>query len=233
MLWKSKIKLKDFILDILFPKFCASCGLEGNYLCYDCFYLIEILDRQYCPFCNSPNLRTCPSCDKNLNGLFCAASYQNFIVKKMISEFKYEPFVRDLSKILSYLIIIHLLNSNRIIFLNDFSLIPVPLYRKKLRQRGFNQSEEIAKELSSVFKIPLLKNALIKTKNTDSQVDLKKEEREENLKDAFICSDEVRNKKILLVDDVFTTGSTMEECAKILKKAGAKEVWGVAVAKGL
>lgn len=224
----------NFILDILFPKFCVNCGLEGDYLCYDCLSLIEIADRQYCPFCNKRTLKACPKCKKNLSGLFCAAPYQNFIIKKLIRQFKYDPLVKDLSKILAKLIVIHLFNSHKISFFNDFVLVPVPLFRKKMKQRGFNQSEEIAKELSRIFKIPILKDALLKIKNTASQVDLEKEERQENIKGAFSCinTEIIKGRKVALVDDVYTTGETMEECAKTLKESGAKEVWGIAVAKG-
>lgn len=224
----------NFILDILFPKFCINCGLEKDYLCYDCFFLIEILEKQHCPFCNKPNSKTCPECKKtkSLDGLFCAASYDNFIVKKIISQFKYEPFIKDLAKTISFLIIIHLLRSNRINSFSGFFLAPVPLYKSKIRRRGFNQSEEIAKELSKILNIPVLKSALKRIKNTAPQVNLDKEKRQENIKGAFLCTDNVKDKKMLLVDDVFTTGSTMEECAKILKENRAKEVWGITLAKG-
>ena len=103
-----------------------------------------------------------------------------------------------------------------------------------LKERGFNQSEEIAKELSKILEIPALNDVLIKTKQTFNQVDLKKEERERNIKGAFFCQKRelIANRKILLVDDVFTTGSTMEESARILKEAGAAQVWGITVARG-
>lgn len=244
-------KIKKFILDILFPKFCVNCKTEGSYLCPDCFSLIEILDRQYCPFCQIPIVvsdgKTCSRCARthNLNGLYCVTSYKNLIIKKLIHSFKYKPFVKDISEILAFLIINHLSLiaqerlapqlSMRTLFL-DSILIPVPLSKKKLKFRGFNPAEEIAKHLSKYLKIPLLNNVLIKTKETLPQMELKKEERMKNIKGAFSCSrfgfEQIKNREILLVDDVFTTGSTMEECAAVLKKAGAKKVWGVVVARG-
>jgi len=237
------LKTKELFLDILFPKFCVNCQREGNYICQDCFALIDISDRQYCPFCisnekyaASDNFKTCYFCKKtkNLDGLFCAASYQNPIIRKLISEFKYEPFVRDYSKILSQIIILHLALSHKIDFLKDFLITPVPLFFKKTKQRGFNQSEEIAKYLSWFLKIPVLKNTLVRVRNTFPQASLSKEKRGENIKKAFSCltPEAVENKKILLVDDVFTTGSTIEECAFVLKNSRAKEVWGIVVAKG-
>jgi len=232
--------IAEFVLDILFPKFCLNCGKESSYLCPDCFSLIEILDRQYCPFCKGPNVvldgKTCGRCrkSKNLNGLFCASSYDNFIVKKMINQFKYGSLIKELSKPLSSLIIAHLANLEKQLNFADYILIPVPLHKKKLKQRGFNQAEEIAKELSFALKIPVFNNVLAKIKQTPTQVELKKEEREKNVQGAFSCRNSglIKNRKILLVDDVFTTGTTMEECAVVLKNAGAKEVWGAVVARG-
>ncbi len=232
-------KTKEFLLDILFPKFCVNCGREGSYLCSDCFFLIDVSERQYCPFCYPPKIvldgRTCSSCRrfKKLNGLYSAVPYNSFMIKKLIHQFKYS-YIKELAKPLSNLIIIHLANLNKLSNFNDFVLIPVPLHKKKLKQRGFNQSEEIAKELAKTLRAPILNNVLLKTKQTSDQVDLKKEEREKNIKGAFFCQrpDLIFNRKILLVDDIFTTGSTMEESALTLKQAGAKEVWGTAVARG-
>lgn len=231
---------KEFLLDLVFPKFCLSCGKEGTYLCEDCFYLIDILDSQYCPFCTSPKIavegRTCPACQKTktLNGLYFAADYNSFIVKKLIHRFKYEPYVKDLAQPLADLIVEHISRVGAAEKIADFVLVPIPLHIKKQKKRGFNQSEELAKELSSNLILPVLDNVLIKTKETQSQTELKKEEREKNIENAFLCSqpDLIKGKNILLVDDIFTTGSTMEECAKVLKNAGAKEVWGAAVARG-
>jgi len=236
----SPLKIVEFVLDILFPKFCLNCGAEGNYLCPDCLSLIEVLDRQYCPFCFPPRIvfaGTCLSCKrtKKLAGLYCAASYENFIVKKLIHQFKYEPYLKDLAKTLSSLIITHLQHLNKVNNFESFLLVPAPLHKKKLKQRGFNPAQEIAKEIAKALKIPVI-NALAKIKQTPAQVELEKEERLENIKGAFICPrpdlGQIKNRKILLVDDVFTTGATMEECALTLKKAGAKEVWGMVVARG-
>jgi len=153
------ISIKNFLLDLLFPKFCISCGKDGSYLCQDCFSLIDILERQYCPFCSRPKIvidgKTCNFCSrsKSLNGLYCAASYNNFIVKKLINQFKYEPYIKELSKPLSSLIVAHLINLNKVENFQDYILAPIPLHKKKLKKRGFNQASEIAKELSKILKI--------------------------------------------------------------------------------
>lgn len=227
--------------NILFPKFCQNCQREGDYFCADCLSLIEVLENQYCPFCFPPKIvpdgKTCFSCrtSRKLAGLFGAASYENFLVKKIINRFKYEPyFIKGLAEPLSSLIITHLANSNKLAIIQDSFLVPVPLHIRKEKRRGFNQAEELAKKLSEKLEIPLLNNVLIKTKNVPSQTELKKEEREKNIKGVFSClrPEIIANKKILLVDDVFTSGATMEECAFVLKSAGTAEVWGVVVARG-
>jgi len=232
------IKSKKFILDLFFPKFCLNCGSEGNYLCEDCLSIIDILESQFCPGCQKRVVdgKICPSCRKyiKLNGLYFATSYQNKLVKKLVTQFKYEPFAKELKESLALLITTHFqLCGKKEGDFSDFYLIPVPLEKKRLKWRGFNQSEEIGKELVKFLKIPLIGDVLYKIKETPPQMELTAEERKENLKEAFFVKNKEKflDKKILLVDDIYTTGATMQECALTLKRAGAKEVWGVAVAR--
>ena len=230
-------KIKNFLLDFFFPKFCFSCGKEGSYLCPDCQSILEISQYQYC-LCQKPNRLQkggkCPKChSKKLDGLYFAIDYQKILIKKLIQKFKYHPFIKELAKTLSFLIITHFqLLDNKPDFSNSI-LVPIPLNEKRLKWRGFNQSEEIARELSKFLKIPLVKNCLARIKNAQPQVELSEKERKENVKDIFICQNqkEILGKKILLVDDVYTTGATMEEATRILKEAGTKEIRGVVIAR--
>jgi len=226
------IKIKRRLLDIIFPKFCLNCRKEGSYLCYDCQSLIEIsgFHRQYS--------------SQNLDDLYFAADYRNPLIEKTIRCFKYEPFARELAETLSFLIITHFqLMDNKPDFFPlsesgektaDFIIIPVPLHKKRLKWRGFNQAEELSKELAAFFGLPLFLNCLIRTKETFPQVVLSHQARHENVKGAFSTGNKeiIENNNILLVDDIFTTGSTMEECAGFLKAAGAKKVIGLVVARG-
>jgi ComF family protein len=235
-MWKTFVKE---ILDIFFPIRCINCQKEGDYLCDDCLSLIEISKFQYCPFCRPPKItkdgKSCKVHKKHLDGLFSAASYKEALVKKAIHLFKYQPNLLGLAEPLSSLIISHLdFLGNK--HLSGFVLVAIPIHKSKLKQRGFNQSEEIAKELSKKINGTLfLKDALLKIKKTPPQRELKRKEREKNIKGVFVVNpkklDFIKNKKVLLVDDVFTTGSTMEEAAKVLKKAGAKKVFGVVIAR--
>lgn len=232
--------LKESLLDFIFPPFCINCSREGIYLCEDCNSLVEIFEELYCPFCPQPYIvldgKACRKCrkTKKLQGLFCATSYQNSIVKTLIHQLKYEPYLaRCLAKPLASFIITHFKLVYKRPDLSQYTLVPVPLHKQKLKWRGFNQAAEIAKEVASHFSLELADETLKKIKNTPHQVELAGKKREENVKNSFICPKPgfVNNRKILLIDDVFTTGATMEECARVLKSAGAKEVWGVAVAR--
>ncbi len=226
-------QIKTFLLDIFFPKICLNCQKEGEFLCQDCLSTLEILDSHQ-KFLN-----------QNLADLYFALPYQNRLIKKLIQKFKYQPFIKELSQTLALLIITHFqLSSNKPNFFHpvrdrrssngaDFILIPVPLEKKRLKWRGFNPAEEIGKELSLSLKIPFIEDVLIKIKETQPQVELTGKERKENLKGAFLVKngEAIRNKKILLVDDIYTTGSTMEACAMVLKEAEAKEIVGIVVAR--
>lgn len=231
--------LKEFILNLFFPRFCIGCQKEGYYFCQDCLSLLEILEYQYC-LCKKPKRLfrngKCSLCYyKKLNGLYFASAYQNQFLQKLIHQFKYEPYVKELAEPLASLIITHFeFLSNLPEFSQDWILAPVPLSLKKEKRRGFNQAAEIAKKLSKKLKLSLISDVLLKIKEVSPQVELEEKARMENPQGAFLIKnkEKISDKKILLIDDVYTTGATMEECARILKEAGAKEVWGVAVARG-
>ncbi len=233
-------KIFRTLSETIFPRFCANCGREGYALCPDCLSLIDITEYRYCPFCRKRLLGKAGKCSthrkKYLDGLDFAVSYQQPIVKNLIQKFKYNPFQKELAQSFATLIITHFLLTDNQTIIEDSGnslFLPVPLSSFRRRWRGFNQSEEIAKYLSKFFGIPFQTENLRKIKKTSPQVELKKEARERNIKGAFILKNPqlIQGKKIFLVDDVFTTGSTMEECAKILKQGGAKKVWGLAVAR--
>jgi ComF family protein len=232
------LKLKGTILDFLFPKTCFGCQREGTYLCSDCLATLDILNTLFCLCPKSRIIASpgkCPVCrSQSLSGLYFAVSYKNSLVKNLLHRFKYSPYVKELAKTLASLIIVHFKLIEKEKELQNSVLVPVPLEKTKLKARGFNQSEEMAKELVKEWKVPLINNCLEKIKTTENQMELSGKEREENLKGAFAVksAEQIQGKKIFLIDDVYTTGATLEECAKILKQAGAKEVWAIAVARG-
>ena len=234
-------------LNILFPQFCLKCNREGFLVCFDCLSIIDLNPFQYCPFCSAPNRviqnGKCQSHQNfKLNGLFSACDYKNPLVKKMLFLFKYEPYIKNLGLPLASLIISHFALAEKQEIFNPSAsseqapsaiFMPVPLFKRKEKKRGYNQSAIIAKILSIYYQLPFQKNNLIKIKNTKSQTEFSRQEREQNIANAFAIKnpDLISGKTIFLVDDVFTTGSTLEECAETLKANGARKVFGIVVAR--
>lgn len=220
----------ESILDIIFPKFCVYCKKEGDFLCLSCFKKIIKIQISQCPFCSkiSPFGKLCPSCRRKnyLTGVVVAGYFEGPL-QKAIYAFKYEK-ISPLSFILSFLLKEKLENFPR----KDFVLTFVPLHFKRENERGFNQSQLLAENLSLIFKKPCL-DLLKRQKQTRPQVELNRKKRQENIKNAFVFKGnpaDIKGKIVLVVDDVFTTGATLNECAKILRENGAREVWGVVLA---
>lgn len=230
------------ILDFLFPKYCVNCKKLGEYLCPDCFSRLSFDTKNICLVCGGPayNGLTHPRCYKKYapEGSFTAVVY-NSIAKKLIFQFKYKPFLTGLKTFLGDLAYESLIQNEEFAKIlrfaqDDIIFVPIPLSPKKFRKRGYNQSEILAKELSKKLGFQVL-NCLERVKETKSQFSLNKEERRQNMAGAFGLRDEfkltIKDKNMVLVDDVLTTGITMSEAAKILKKNGAKSVWALSFAR--
>lgn len=234
----------NFLLDLLFPWQCLYCYQEvkNDYpLCKDCFHQIPLFDDFICPVCQkrlsgiNQKHRSCQG-KTHLTALGVVSSYENNILKEVIHHFKYKK-VKNLAQPLSLLAIQFLENSFYFSQLpkNNLLIIPLPLHLKKKRQRGFNQSELIAKEVANHFYLSYETDILLRVINNSPQVSLENSDlRKKNVKDIFKVKNQesIRNKTILLLDDVYTTGATMEEAAKILKQNNAKKVIGLVLAKG-
>jgi ComF family protein len=234
---------KLFILETIFPISCLGCQRESFWLCSDCFSRIKILDFQLCPVCENNITEMgalCPNCrnlgKSSLDGLVATVSYENQIIKKLIYNLKYR-FISDSSEPLSKLMIKALIR-------NDLPIpdlvVPVPLHPRRLRWRGFNQSrllaKNISKNLAPFLEIEVL-DVLKRNKNSKPQMKIKSyQKRLQNIQNIFSFNTQfgnniLKNKKILLVDDVATTGATLQECARILKENGAKKVYGAVIAR--
>lgn len=224
-------KIKFFLFDLFFPVYCVSCGKDNEWICDNCRNKIRFIKSSFCPKCNALTEmnQLCKKCRRNskLNGVFMLGYYDDEILKKAIWEFKYN-FVKEIGPVLSKILAENLITKTT--FENTI-FISVPLDKKRLKWRGFNQSDILTDEISKILGIPYLKGALKRVKETKSQMKLIRKQRVENVAGVFSVRRVVAGKKIFLVDDVITTGSTLEECAKELKKSGAKEVWGVVLAK--
>lgn len=230
-------KIYAFCLNIFFPNRCLICGKYGEIVCFECIKKVQKITTLTCPNCGkiSEQGRYCKSCKSARKGVFAdgivaAVKYEAGPIKELIYQFKYYGFTA-LSLHLGELICHQL---GRSFCFKNTVLVPVPLHIKRKNQRGFNQSELLARYISAKLGIRG-GDALKRTKNTPPQAALSKKDRLLNISDAFVCEDPdlVYKKTVILIDDVASTGATINECAKALKKAGARKVFGFVVAKNI
>lgn len=222
------MRLLDWILGFFYPKYCLLCLRKGPYICNRCKRLLHYYTGPCCPVCKgvlrSQKYYIHKICKKrsNLDGLFPLIHYDHR-AKLILSEAKYK-YVRDV--LLEIADMLRPLYAN-LLFKIDY-LVPVPLSKERTNYRGYNQSEILAKAISWKYK-----KVLLRTRDTKSQVSSNRKERRANLKNAFLVDMKfkVPGKNIVLIDDVYTTGSTLEECAKVLKEAGASKIFAIVWAK--
>jgi len=224
-------------LDFLFPKYCVNCRKIGAYICANCFSYLSFDVSMICLVCNRGSIDglTHPKCKSKyaIDGAFSAIAYKG-IVKKLIYNFKYKPYLSDLKNTLVELFYESIIQQEIFQKANEFSpiLVPIPLHKNRLRKRGYNHSQLLAEGLSKKLNLKAIE-ILKRKKETKSQFGLDLKKRKENIKDAFILNAKyiIHNTNILLVDDILTTGSTLLEAAKTLKKSGARRVWGLTLAR--
>ncbi len=226
-------KIFTFLLNAIVPKRCLGCAKFDTWLCDCCHTTLPILTEQHCPICKkatTPLGQVCLKCNKDIyiDSVFIISTFDSSLLRNLIHYLKYK-FIKEISNPLGLLIAQTLMNYH---IPSPDLIIPVPLHKRRLRWRGFNQSELLAQSVG--LTIPIDTISLIRTKYTTSQVKVKsRKKRIDNIKNAFCVVEplKIRGKSILLVDDVITTGSTLEECAKVLKKAGAKKVNALVLAR--
>ena len=204
-------KLKENIIDILAPKKCVGCGKEGRYICEKCGLFLS----------EAPSIFM----TNGLEELVSAWEYDG-LIKKIILKIKYAGMFDAINELTEKAFEIR-----EPYVPEDTTITFVPMFRKKEIQRKFNQAELIAKKVGEITGrevLPLLE----KIKDTPSQTELNKEERMTNVKDSFQRKQGVNcYNNVLLVDDVWTSGATMQECCRILKRSGVKRVWGFTLAR--
>ncbi len=223
------------LLDILFPKKCVGCKKIGEYVCASCFATISFDTRGICLICGKASFdgMTHPVCLKkySIDGSFCGVVYKG-IMKKLLYQFKYQPYLSGLKEFLGEMLYESLIQQElfqKALETKPF-ILPIPLSKKRLRERGYNQAELLAKELGKKFDLKIIKG-LSRQKETKPQYGLRKEERADNMKDAFRFVGTRGAETAFVIDDILTTGSTLAEAAHALKKAGFEKVWGVALAR--
>lgn len=222
------------LFDLLFPKICLGCNKKGRYICTDCITQIG-KPRLICPICMKSSIDgfTHSKCltRYSLDGLFFVFKYDG-VIKKALKSIKFK-FASDIvSELTNYSV--KALQASTLDFSNDFIVIPVPLHSVRENWRGFNQSELLGKGISHKIGLRYTNKILLRVKNTLPQSTLKKESRLKNIISAFeiapLYRKKLQGRKIVVFDDVHTTGSTIKEIGKVLKRAGASKVWGLTVA---
>jgi len=227
------MKLITSILDIIFPILCINCGNHGEYICKKCVKNVSRNRFQECfhcgRYCDFGAL--CSRCKPlwDLDGIIVVCESSE-LLRYAIHKYKYN-FIVGLSAFLAdkfCFCFSYEIGTN-----NEWSLVPVPLHKKREKWRGFNQSMVIAKLVKDSLLCDL-DTKLQRINYSKPQMELDKITRIENIKDAFVYKEQRQkhHRKALIIDDVITTGSTLNECARVLKRAGYTTVWGIALSRG-
>lgn len=210
----------SIVLNFLFPKKCRICYKRGKFeVCDNCIRRIKKFENFHIL-----NLK-----NRNLDTLIYSFLYKGYI-RKLILDFKFFGKYY-LGKVFSQIMIKNEKLCRKLKFYDI--IIPVPMHKLKKLERGYNQTEILSENLAENLNIFYDKNILIKVVNNKKQSSLSKNERYKNIKDVFKIekTDKIKNKRIILVDDICTTSATLEECSKVLKEAGAIEVVALVIAK--
>ena len=225
-------KLKGIALDLLFPQWCVGCGKEGELLCHSCRRSLPRIMPPLCPRCGRPQPSgiLCPSCvgwQAEIDGIRSPFRF-NRVIRQAILQLKYKN-LRALTQPLAKLLQDYLVTNP----MPGEVLVPVPLHQKRLKERGYNQSRLLAQELAKLINLPVVDDCLIRQRHAPPQARTSTvDERRSNVANAFSCRDHrLRDKQVLLIDDVSTSGATLDTCAAALKASGATSVWGLALAR--
>jgi len=210
-------RLSETFSNLLFPPRCAGCDAPGYWLCPSCIAQIEFLQSSWEPTDELPSLR----------GLRSVARLSGPL-QKAIHSFKYEG-LRALASTLGAILSDGWEAAPRAVDV----IVPVPLHPSRLRERGYNQSALLVRELGRRAGLPVAERTLLRTTPTRPQVGLNVEERAQNVRNAFRCHDNpLRGLRVLLVDDVLTTGATLRACTHALVQGEVHAVWGLTLARG-
>lgn len=235
--------LSECVADWFYPRVCPACGQPsdrpGRHLCWACFQRVELHTQSLCSLCGHPaegpvqHAFVCGACEaaKPAFDKARAAGHFRGVLRELIHPFKYGQALwlkRDLADLLAGCLSAHFSAAEVDV------VVPVPLHPVRLRERSYNQAGLLAKELAARISRRCDARSLVRIRKTESQTRFDAASRRINTLGAFAVArpEWVAQRRVLLVDDVMTTGATLSECARMLKKAGAHQVWAVTVARG-
>lgn len=230
------IKLWESGLDYVFPKKCFGCGREGEYLCSACFDKIEYIQKFPCFICNQGEHDTgvCPPCaaETAIDRIIVATTYSHNVVGALVEALKYN-YIDELARVLARILQRQIKNKQLATCFFNQVLSPIPLHRKRLAERGFNQALLLAKALAMPYNCQIETALFSRVKYTAQQAKLSRNDRLENMRDAITFNlNRVAPAEVILLDDVLTTGATFAEAALAAKRAGVKKIICVAVCHG-
>ena len=225
-------KLGELALDFLFPKWCVGCGTRGDFICAKCTRQLACIHGPLCPQCGRPQTSDilCPGCvswSAAVDGIRAPFRFEGTI-RQAVYDLKYHN-IRALAKPLAVLLFEYLAAQS----IPADVLVPVPLHSKRLKERGYNQSALLTRELGKLARLPVVNDYLVRVKPTSPQAKTSSVgERLRNVAGAFACSGPAfRGLSVFLIDDVATSGATLNAAATALKSAGADTVWGLTLAR--
>jgi competence protein ComFC len=225
-------RLAGLTLDVFFPRWCVSCGKEGELICDKCRSRMVRLVPPLCPKCGRPQASgvLCPSCvgwNSSIDGIRSPFRFEG-VARHAVHQLKYRN-LRILARPLAGMMSEYLVRTP----VPSDMLVPVPLHPRRLRERGYNQSGLLADALGRLTSMPVIQDGLVRAKYTPPQARTPSvERRRANLDGAFASVSQCfKDRRVLLVDDVATSAATLEACAVALKSAGAASVWGLVLAR--
>jgi ComF family protein len=232
-------KAADTVIQWLFPLRCPVCDSivtpYGNKICTECVGKLKLLTPPWCLQCGKKLTHAgeyCEDCRRKKHKYIRGrALYEYGSVKMSVYRLKYGGRA-EYADFFGYEISRHLGDFIREV--NPDALVPVPLHKKRMRKRGYNQAQLIAEAVGRYTDIPVRNKLLVRVKNTRPLKTLNPSERQNNLKKAFnISENDVKLKTIIIIDDIYTTGSTIDEAAEALKESGVKDIYFITLACGV
>ena len=226
-------KSSQTLFDLLYPPRCIYCDASQEWLCSICQDKIPLILADICQQCGTP-INTSVPCNQcrrhplyHVDGIRVMAYYEDSPLRSAIHTFKYNN-----QKVLAATLAEMLAQTYSRYALEADVIVPVPLHRSRFKERGYNQSELLARQLATILTLPVNTSTLKRARKTQIQMSLGADERKKNVSGAFVCQDKsLANQNVLLIDDVCTTGSTLDACAASLKQTKVASVWGLTLAK--
>lgn len=224
--------LKRWALDLLFPRWCLGCGKASDFICPSCRETLARIEPPLCPGCGlpEPSGNLCPACAHEppvLDGIRSPFRFEG-LMREAIHQLKYHN-LRALAEPLAQLLRDYLLENP----VPGEVLVPVPIHPRRWRERGYNQSQLLAQALGRLTGLAVISDSLVRLTHADPQARTATvRERISNVASAFACRDgRLKDRWLILIDDVATSGATLSAATDALKKSGAKSVWGLALAR--